>query len=320
MEGDGMKHNCLVTGGAGFIGSHLVLELVRRGCRVKVLDNLSTGTLNNLKSVRNQIEFQATDLRSPGEWAGWLEGVDWVFHLGAVSSVPDSLREPMTTEAVNSSGTLAVLVAARRAGVGRVVFASSSAVYGNQALLPSTEDLCPRPASPYAVSKLSGENYGRVFWEVWGLPTVSLRFFNVFGSRQNPRSQYAAVVPRFVQAFLRGEAATIYGDGEQTRDFIYVGDVVAAMLAAAEAPGVEGEVFNIARGQSVSVRELWRAVRDVVGSGPQPKYAPLQPGEVRHSRAEVSAARERLGFSPRFSLEAGLTETVAWFRDQAEKA
>lgn len=313
-----MRRWCLVTGGAGFIGSHLVEELVKRGWKVRVLDNLSTGREENLAAVWDRIEFLRGDLRDAAAVEAAVRGVEVVFHQGALPSVQRSIEDPLTTHEVNATGTLRLLWASRAAGVKRVVYASSSSVYGNTPGLPRREEEPLAPRSPYAASKAEGEVYARLFAELYGLETVGLRYFNVYGPRQDESSPYAAVIPRFIGAALAGRPPVIYGDGEQTRDFTYVADVVRANLLAAEAPGISGEVFNIAGGAETSINELFTLVRRAVGRlgvmwTVQPLYEPARLGEVRRSRAEVAKARERLGFRAQVPLEEGLAKTVEWF-------
>jgi UDP-glucose 4-epimerase len=313
--GERVGRICLVTGGAGFIGSNLVRTLGEQGWQVRVLDNLATGRLENLTDVLNHVDFIEADVRDLDAVRRATEGVEVVFHQAALPSVPRSVKDPLATNEVNVTGTLNVLLAARDHRVRRVVVASSSSVYGNTPVLPKSEDLKPSPISPYAVSKLAQELYARSFWELYGLSTVCLRYFNVFGPRQDPRSEYAAVVPRFIGALLSGRSPIIYGDGNQSRDFTYVADVVAANLLAAGAEGVHGEVFNVAGGRETTVNELLAAVQEVVGASVVPEYREPRPGDVRHSRADVSKARRLLGFVPRWDLKAGLRETVRWFEE-----
>lgn len=310
-----MSELYLVTGGAGFIGSHLVEELVRQGQRVRVIDNLSTGKKENIEPFISRIEFIEGDIRDLQLVREAMQGVDYVLHQAAVPSVPRSVRDPLTTNAANVDGTLNILIAARDAGVKRVVYASSSSVYGDTPTLPKREDMRPEPRSPYAVSKLAGEFYCRVFYHVYGLETVVLRYFNVFGPRQDPKSQYAAVIPRFITALLCGEPPTIFGDGEQSRDFTYVENVVEANLLAAKVPNIAGEVFNIACGERITINELAQLLTEIIGVNPRlkPKYAPSRPGDVRHSLADISKSRGLLGYEVKVSTREGLEQTVAWY-------
>lgn len=301
----------LVTGGAGFIGSHLAARLAMRGEAVRIFDNFSTGSETNVAAAGDQVEVMRGDLRDEAAVRRAMNGVSVVFHQAADPSVPRSLDDPRTCYEINVLGTLNVLLAARDAGVRRVVFASSCAVYGDSPVLPKSEQLPPEPASPYAASKLAGEELCAVFTRSWGLETVALRYFNVYGPRQDPQSAYAPVIPRFLQALLRGERPVIYGDGGQTRDFVYVGDVVQANLLAAEAPGVAGRVFNIAAGRSVSLYQLLLLMADLLGVPPKAEHLPPRSGDIRHSAADIRAARQALGYEPMVRLEEGLASTIA---------
>jgi UDP-glucose 4-epimerase len=302
----------LVTGGAGFIGSHLVTALVADGARVVVLDDLSTGSSENVASDADLVEGDITDAAMV---ANVTHGCDVVFHLAARGSVQRSVEQPLATDKSNVSGTLTVLCAAHDAGVGRVVLSSSSSVYGGAGQRPTREDQPLQPRSPYAVSKLAGEHYARVFAELHGLPTVMLRYFNVFGPRQRADSQYAAVVPRFIDALRHGNPVEIHGDGQQSRDFTYVNDAVQANLRAAAAPAEScvGRAYNIARGESHTVLELLASLADLLGVDAVPKHVASRPGDIRHSQASIEAARDDLGFRPSGSLNDGLAETVAWW-------
>ena len=307
----------LVTGGAGFIGSNLVAELVRRGQPVRVLDNFSTGRRENLTPVRDAIELIEGDLRDPAAVARAVADVRCVFHLGALPSVPGSIADPLSTHAVNATGTLNLLVAAEEAGVQRLVLSSSCAVYGDSPVLPKTERMLPAPKSPYAASKLAGEHYCQTFDELFELETVCLRYFNVFGPRQDPSSQYAAVIPNFITAMLRGQRPTIYGDGKQSRDFVYVANVVEANLLAADAQAAAaGRVLNIATGQRYTLLDLVRVLNDLLGTDIAPIHTPPRPGDVRHSVADITAAQEALGYQPRVTFRQGLQRTVEWYRQQ----
>ena len=301
----------LVTGGAGFIGSNLVRALLERGDAVRVLDNFSTGRRGNLAGLESDVELIEGELRSYERVHAAVRGCELVFHLGALGSVPRSVQDPLTTSAVNVEGTLNVLLAARDEGVRRVVFASSSSVYGNSAELPLRESLAPDPISPYGVAKLAAERYCVSFSRVYhSFETVVLRYFNVFGPRQDPASQYAAVVPLFVTAIAAGEPVTIYDDGEQSRDFTYVDNVVAANLRAADAEGVSGRIFNVSAGTPTSVSELADAIAQLLGKPLEKTYLPPRPGDLRNSWADPSDAQEALGWEPRVGLEDGLRLTI----------
>ena len=300
----------LVTGGAGFIGSNLVEALLARGDDVRVLDNFSTGSRANLAGFDSDVEVVEGDLRSYERVHTAVRGVEVVFHQGALGSVPRSVQDPLTSTAVNVEGTLNVLLAARDEGVRRVVAASSSSVYGDGGDLPRVETQAPNPISPYAVAKLAAERFCVSFTRVYGLETVALRYFNVFGPRQDPTSQYAAVVPRFIRAIADGEPVTINGDGEQSRDFTYVANVVEANLQSADAPGAAGRVLNIATGGSETVNQLADAIGKLLERAVEKVHGPAQPGDVRQSWADVAAAREALGWAPSVGFEEGLRRTI----------
>jgi UDP-glucose 4-epimerase len=299
----------LVTGGGGFIGSHLVERLCGDGYRVRVLDNFSTGRRENLLSLIDDIELVEGDIQSYERVHRAIQGAELVFHAAALPSVPRSVQDPLTSNASNITGTLNVLLAARDEGVRRVVFASSSSIYGANSDLPKREDMPAHPIAPYAVAKLAAEGYCRAFFEVYGLETVSLRYFNVFGPRQDPLSQYAAVIPSFVTAFLEERQPLVYGDGEQSRDFTYVDNAVEASLLAAAAPGVAGETFNIACGERTSLNTLLDALESLSGRQGGAEYVAPRPGDVRHSLADISRAREHLGYEPRIDVRRGLEIT-----------
>lgn len=288
----------LVTGGAGFIGSHLVEVLVARGERVRVLDNLATGRLENLSAVKDSVEFIQGDLRDRVVVSQAMKGVEVVFHHAALASVPLSVEDPLTTHEVNATGTLNVLLAARDAGVRRVVYASSSSVYGDGPQLPKREEMEPDPCSPYAVSKLAGEHLCRAFWPVYGLSTVSLRYFNVFGPRQDSDSPYAAVIPKFVECLNAGERLPVYGDGKQTRDFIPVSSVVEVNMQAAARGRIDGEVFNVGSGKPVSLLDLISLLGEVSGREPRIRFLPERLGDVRESWADIEKARRMLDIAP----------------------
>jgi nucleoside-diphosphate-sugar epimerase len=299
----------LVTGGGGFIGSNLVRGLLERGDQVRVLDNFSTGRRENLAGL--DVEVVEGELRSYERAHNAIRGTEVVFHLGALGSVPRSVQDPLTSSAVNVEGTLNVLLAARDEQVRRVVFSSSSSVYGSAGELPRTESMAPDPISPYGVAKLAAERYCVSFSRVYeSFEAVVLRYFNVFGPRQSPLSQYAAVVPLFITAIARGEPVTIYGDGEQSRDFTFVSNVVDATMRAADAADASGRIFNVAAGSPASVNRLAELVGEIVGREPEKRHAPPRPGDVRDSWADVSAARELLGYKPSVALEEGLRRTA----------
>lgn len=306
----------LVTGGAGFIGSNLVDKLVRLGAKVRVLDDFSTGKWENIAHLVGQgsVELIRGSLTDPETVKRAVCGVEIVFHQGAIPSVVRSIENPLGTHQVNATGTLLLLLACRDEGVRRVVFASSSSVYGDTPVLPKREDMAPNPKSPYALSKLLGEHLCRLFWELYGLETVSLRYFNIFGPRQDPTSQYAAVIPRFITALLRSEPPTIYGDGTQTRDFTFVGNCIQANLLAAVKSDIAGEVFNVGAGKQTSINELFRLIRSLVGVNHiEPIYAPPRPGDIMHSLADITKAKQMLGYEPSVPLEEGLKITIKWF-------
>lgn len=313
------RRKVTVTGGAGFIGSNLTAELVREGHEVTVVDDLSTGHLENIGRLVDdgEVRFLERSILDRTALLDAFEGAECVFHQAARPSVARSVRDPWATNEVNVSGTLNVLLAARDAGVKRVVMASSSSVYGDTPTLPKREDMTPMPKSPYAVSKLVDEHYCRVFTEVYGLGTTCLRYFNVFGPRQDPASEYAAVIPLFITKALRKEPPIIYGDGTQTRDFTFVRDVVRANILAMER-GADG-TFNIAGGRQVSVGELADLILDMGGSDVRPVLSPPRQGDVLHSLADISKARERLGYAPEHSLESGLEATFEWFAPERER-
>jgi UDP-glucose 4-epimerase len=304
----------LVTGGAGFIGSNLALALLARGHEVRLLDNFSTGHRSNLEPL--DAELVEGDLRSYERVAAAVSGIEVVFHQGALPSVPRSIQDPLTSTAVNVEGTLNVLLAARDAGVRRVVFASSSSVYGDAPGMPRRESQPLAPLAPYAVSKLAAEQYCVVANRVFGVETVALRYFNVFGERQDPLSGYAAVIPKFIRVMLDGRPPTIFGDGETSRDFTHIENVVEANLAAAVEPAAAGRVMNIAVGSSHTLNELVGMLQRLLGSDLEPEYGPPRPGDVTASLADVSLARELIGYEPSVDLEEGLERTIAWIVEQ----
>lgn len=302
---------CLVTGGAGFIGSHLVEALLARGEQVRILDNFSTGRAANLAQVAGQFELIEGDLRDPGPVQAAVREVDCIFHMGALVSVPQSMADPLAAEAINAAGTLNLLMAAQKARVRRLVFSSTCAVYGDEPTLPKLESMAPTPKSPYAAAKLAGEGYCQVFNAAFGLETVVLRYFNVYGPRQDPSSPYSGVISIFVDRMSRGQAPTIFGDGEQTRDFVYVSDVVRANLRAGEVPAAAGQIFNIGGGQPVTIKQLFQQVNNLLQAKLEPPYAPARQGDIQHSYADPSRAAQVLGWRAQVSLEEGLRRLVA---------
>jgi nucleoside-diphosphate-sugar epimerase len=304
----------LVTGGAGFIGSHLVEELVRRGARVRVVDNLVTGYRENLATVASRVEFIEGDLARADVANTAAAGVDYVLHQAAIPSVPRSVTEPVFCHEANVNATLNLLVAARDAGVKRLVFAGSSSVYGNVAVLPTREDAPLDPLTPYALQKLIGEQYLKLFTALYGLETVTTRYFNVFGPRQDPSSPYSGVISQFIRSLLDGRAPTIFGDGEQTRDFTYVANVVDGVLKACHAPGVAGQVINVATGGRVSLNTLFGTLRSLTNSDVVAAYGPGRRGDIRDSQADIGRARALLGYSTTVEFPDGLARTLAWAR------
>jgi UDP-glucose 4-epimerase len=311
---------CLVTGGAGFIGSHLVEALVERGRAVRVLDDFSTGSPANLEAVRDRVEVIDGDITDLETVRAAMAGVEVVFHQAALASVPRSVANPLATHRACADGTLHVLLAARDAGVRRVVYAASSSAYGNAARLPKTETDPTGPLSPYAAAKLAGENYCAAFSEVYGLETVRLRYFNVFGPRQSPDSPYAAVIPRFLEALTAGRAPVLHGDGRQSRDFTFVADVVQANLLAAAAPGVSGRVYNIACGRRTTLLELVEHLNRLLGTAIAPTHTPPRPGDVRHSQADIERARTDLGYRPTTDVATGLERCLEWWQETCTAA
>ncbi len=313
----------LVTGGAGFIGSHLVDALLNKGHTVLCIDNLSTGKIENIDHVElnERFMFLKADIRDMDTLRRLMKGVDFVFHEAALGSVQRSVEDPLTTHEVNATGTLNVFIAARESGAKRVVYASSSSVYGDSETLPKVESMTPAPKSPYAVSKLTGEYYATVFTELFGLEVVSLRYFNVFGPRQDPFSDYAAVIPIFIRQLLRGESPTIFGDGTQSRDFTYVRNVVDANIRACEAKRVGGKVFNVACGRRIDLKALLALLKSLIEpykkgvEAIKPVYGPPRPGDVKHSLAGINVAQTWLGYTPSFSVEDGLKASIEWYID-----
>jgi UDP-glucose 4-epimerase len=304
----------LVTGGAGFIGSNIVEELLKQNARVRVLDNLATGKRENLEIFKSKIEFLELDICNLGDLKGAMNGVQYVFHQAAIPSVPKSILDPIASHNADLTGTLHVLWAAKQAGVHRVVYAGSSSVYGDSQVLPKREDLPAKPISPYGLMKYAGEEYCRLFSSLYGLETVSLRYFNVFGPRQDPSSQYSGVLSRFITAMLRGESPTISGDGEQSRDFTYVANVVQGNLLACQAKGVAGKVYNIACGQSVSLNQVVSSLNNLLGTDIPANYASPRVGDIQHSLADISRAANDLQYTPVVDFATGLKQTVEWYR------
>jgi nucleoside-diphosphate-sugar epimerase len=304
----------LVTGGAGFIGSHLTEALVRAGHRVRVLDSFFSGKKENLRPVRKDVEVLRGDCADPRAAARAAAGMEVVFHEGAIPSVARSVNDPALSHRANATATLQMLVSARDAGVRRFVYAGSSSVYGNVKAPAKREDLEPQPLSPYAVGKLMGEHYLRIFASLYGMETLTLRYFNVFGPRQDPGSPYSGVISRFATALLAGETPVIYGDGRQSRDFTYVANVVDGNLRALTAPSVKGEVVNVATGSAVNLNQVLAMMGAELGVKPRPRREPARPGDVRHSLADIGRARRLLGYRPTVPFETGLRETVAWYR------
>jgi UDP-glucose 4-epimerase len=317
---EAMSSLCLVTGGAGFIGSSIVRALLARGDRVRVIDNFFSGKRENLAEVAADVDLQEGDVRDEAALAKALQGVEIVFHEAAIPSVPRSIADPITSHDANATATLKVLHGAKKAGVRRVVYAASSSAYGDTPTLPKIETMTPAPLSPYAAQKLAGEHYMSVFATAYGLETVSLRYFNVFGPRQDPKSEYAAVIPRFVTAALAGQGVTIYGDGTQSRDFCFIDNTVAANLLAASAPAdkASGRVVNVACGLATTLNDVVGLLGDILGKKIDVKYEPGRVGDVKHSLADISEARARIGYEPSVSFLDGLKRTVQWYKDNAK--
>lgn len=308
----------LVTGGAGFIGSNLVRRLLRDGHSVRVADNLLTGRLANIQGLLHRIDFRQVDLADPESALEVADGVECIFHQAALPSVPRSVEDPLATTVNCVMATVNVLVAARKAGVRRVVYAASSSAYGDAEGMPRVETISPSPISPYAAAKLAGEYYCRAFTKVYGLETVALRYFNIFGPRQDPASEYAAVVPRFIKALLEDGEITIHGDGEQTRDFTYIDNALDANVLAASSPFAPGRVVNVATGQQYSVNCLLETLERLTGKKARRVTLPSRPGDARHSLADISLARQILGYEPSVSFQDGLERTIRWMRDGVE--
>jgi UDP-glucose 4-epimerase len=318
-DGENMKvefKKALVTGGAGFIGSHLVEALLTSGSRVAVLDNLSSGSLSNLEPVKDRIEFYKNDVRQLEVLTNVAQGCDVIFHLAAVVAVQQTIDDPVDSTMVNDIGTINILEAARRNNVQRFVLASSCAVYGDDPRLPKEETMTPMPASPYAVHKLAAEHYARIYGELFGVKTTSLRFFNVFGPRQDPSSPYSGVISIFMTRAISGRAPVIYGDGSQSRDFVYVKDVVKALILAADAKDSAGKVLNIGSGSNVTINGLWELIASLAGQQLTPDYKPARAGDILRSIASINLAESLLNFKIDFSLVQGLAATLEWYRGQ----
>ncbi len=309
----------LVTGGAGFIGSHIAAALVERGDRVRVLDNLSTGFEANMASFRDRIEFIEGDVTNAETVGRAVQGVECVFHEAALASVPASVERPLASHAACATGVVTVLDAARRAGVRRVVYAASSAAYGDQPTSSKRETDLPAPLSPYAAAKLAGELYCQAFWSTFKLETVAIRYFNVFGPRQDPKSQYSAVIPLFITAMLEGRQPVIYGDGRQSRDFSFVANVVHANLLAADASNVAGRTINAADGRSIDLLRLLELLNRLLGTNVKPQFAPARTGDVRESQADITLARRLLSYEPQIDFEEGLRRSIDYYRSVAGK-
>ena len=309
----------LVTGGAGFIGSNIAEKLVHSGERVRVIDNLLTGKLENMETFIDKIEFINADIRSLDTMIKIMDGVDYVIHQAALPSVPKSVEIPIESNEHNTNGTLNILFAAKENRVKRVIYAASSAAYGEIPESPKVETMRPMPLSPYAVNKLAGEYYCSVFTNVYGLETVALRYFNVFGPRQDPTSFYSAVIPKFITALLKNEQPTIFGDGEQSRDFTYIDNVVHANLLACKAPGIAGEMFNIACGESITLNELLDSLKQILQKDIQPIYEDERPGDVKHSLADINNAKEKMGYEVQVTTDQGLKLTADWFKKHPVK-
>jgi len=309
----------LVTGGAGFIGSNIVAELLRRNHKVRVIDNLSSGRMENISGFMDEIEFVDGDIRDFWTVEEAVKGVDYVLHQAALPSVIRSVRNPLTSNEVNITGTLNLLEAARKARVKKFVFASSSSVYGESESLPKKEEMTPAPLSPYANSKLASENYCMIYDRLYDLPAVALRYFNIFGPRQDPSSQYSAVIPRFIHALLSGEQPIVYGDGLQSRDFTYVANAVDANILAAETESVRGEVFNVACGERFTLLELLEYLNEIIGTNIEAAFADERPGDIKHSLAQISKAESLLGYNISVNFKNGLKETVTHFKNGTRK-
>lgn len=308
----------LVTGGAGFIGSNIVAALVERGEKVRVLDNFVTGRRVNLEPVKDRIELIEGSLTNLDDCRRAVAGVDYVLHQGAIPSVPKSIAIPLDSHAANIDGTFNILIASRDAKVKRFVYAASSSAYGDTPVLPKVETMPPQPKSPYAIQKYTGEMYIRIFWETYGLPTVGLRYFNIFGPRQDPTSQYSAVIPKFITALLAGKQPTIFGDGETSRDFTYVENVINAnLLACTASDRSNGRTMNIACGERITLNDLVKVINRALGTDLSPKYEPERGGDVKHSLADVSLAKDLIGYTPKVLFAEGIQRTIDWYKSHA---
>lgn len=305
--------NYLITGGAGFIGSSIAANLIKRNEKVRIIDNFSTGNMSNIEPFLDKIELFKGDLRDIKTVNKAVDGIDFCFHEAALPSVARSVEDPLGSNEVNITGTLNLLIACRNQGVKRVVYAASSSAYGDTPVLPKQEDMFPSPLSPYAITKLTGEQYCRVFYSLYKLETIALRYFNVFGPNQDPTSEYSAVIPKFITAMLKGNSPTIYGDGEQSRDFTYIDNVIDANLLAIQTQNGLGQVFNAACGARISLNELVEAINNILGTNLKPNYAEPRLGDVRHSLADISNIRDCLGYEPQISFMEGLKRTIEWY-------
>ena len=314
-----MSELYLVTGGAGFIGSNIAEALINAGKKVRIIDNLSTGHIENISDFSAQVDFIQGDIRYLNTVMEVMNGVDYVLHQAALPSVPRSIQTPIESNDNNLNGTLNILYAAAKSGVKRVIYAASSSAYGNAEQLPKVEDMAPKPMSPYAVNKLAGELYCSVYSQVFDLETVALRYFNVFGPRQDPNSFYSAVIPKFIKALLEGKSPVIYGDGEQSRDFSYIDNVVSANLLACKAPEASGHMMNLACGKRTSLNALYRMLQDILGVKIPAKYTDPRPGDVKHSLADISKAEKLLAYKVDVPVFEGLKRTATWFRQEFTK-
>lgn len=307
-----------ITGGAGFIGSNLARALLERGDEVIIIDNLITGREENIKGIKNRVRFLNMDINETEKLKMAFRGVDTVFHQAALPSVPRSVEEPMASHTANATGTISVLIAARDAKVRRVVYAASSSAYGDSEKLPKEPGMPVNPLSPYASQKLMGEFYCRQFAELYGMETISLRYFNVFGPRQDPKSTYAAVIPKFIRLMIKGKAPTIYGDGKTSRDFTHIENVVQANILASKAPKVKGETVNVAIGERISLLELVKKINELLGTDIKPRHEAERAGDVKHSLADISKTRELIGYKPTVGFMEGLKMTIEWLRKNPE--
>lgn len=309
----------LVTGGAGFIGSNIAEELVKRGAEVRVIDNFLTGKRENITSFLDKIEFIEGDIRDLKTCSRALDGMDFILHQAALPSVPRSVEDPLLTNEINIKGTLNLLLASQESQAKKFVFASSSSVYGDDPRLPKKEDMEEAPLSPYAITKIVGEMYCRIFSQIYGLSTICLRYFNIFGPRQDPSSQYAAVIPNFIDKMLKGERPVIFGDGEQSRDFTYISNVVEANILAAKAKDVSGAILNVACSERTTVNSMAEKINEILRKNIKPSYNKPRPGDVKHSFADISKAEKMLKYSPRVSFKEGLEKTIQWYQEREGK-